>query len=152
MLYEIVLMASNSDGYYPHRHTVLPLAWQAPHHGRWYDAFDGQGRFRERHLCSSLPVVATTVPMPFKVASLSIRYISIHVSSRSRFQLSLWQEMRKEGLPIEGFCVAAGIPSTEKAVEIVDGLRHSQLLTLMDEMKARLNVVALAVTHRVFSS
>jgi enoyl reductase-like protein len=60
--------------------------------------------------------------------------------------------MRKEGLPIEGFCVAAGIPSTEKAVEIVDGLRHSQLLTLMDEMKARLNVVALAVTHRVFSS
>jgi hypothetical protein len=29
--------------------------------------------------------------------------------------------MRKERLPIEGFCVAAGIPSTEKAVEIIDG-------------------------------
>ncbi|PPQ98107.1 hypothetical protein CVT26_003277 [Gymnopilus dilepis] len=31
--------------------------------------------------------------------------------------------MRKEGLPIEGFCVAAGIPTTEKAVEIIEGLK-----------------------------
>ena len=38
-------------------------------------------------------------------------------------QLPLWQEMRKEGLPIEGFCVAAGILTTEKAVEIIDGLK-----------------------------
>ncbi|SJL13792.1 uncharacterized protein ARMOST_17240 [Armillaria ostoyae] len=34
-------------------------------------------------------------------------------------------EMRKEGLPIEGFCVAAGIPTTEKAVEIIDSLRNA---------------------------
>jgi enoyl reductase-like protein len=31
--------------------------------------------------------------------------------------------MKKEGLPIEGLCVAAGIPSTEKAKEVIDGLR-----------------------------
>ena len=31
--------------------------------------------------------------------------------------------MHKEGLPIEGFCVATGIPTTEKAVEIIDGLK-----------------------------
>lgn len=31
--------------------------------------------------------------------------------------------MWKEGLPIEGFCVAAGIPSTEKAAEIIGGLK-----------------------------
>ena len=31
--------------------------------------------------------------------------------------------MCKEGLPIEGFCVAAGVPTTEKAVEIIDGLK-----------------------------
>jgi fatty acid synthase subunit alpha len=30
--------------------------------------------------------------------------------------------MRREGLPIEGFCVAAGIPTTEKAAEIINGL------------------------------
>ena len=33
--------------------------------------------------------------------------------------------MRKEGLPIVGLCVAAGVqvPTTEKAVEIMDGLK-----------------------------
>jgi len=31
--------------------------------------------------------------------------------------------MRHEGLPIEGFCVAAGIPTTEKAAEIISGLK-----------------------------
>jgi fatty acid synthase subunit alpha, fungi type len=36
-------------------------------------------------------------------------------------QLPLWQEMRKEGLPIESFCVAVGIPRIEEAVEIIDG-------------------------------
>ncbi|EPS98651.1 hypothetical protein FOMPIDRAFT_1051297 [Fomitopsis schrenkii] len=34
------------------------------------------------------------------------------------FQFPLWQELCREGLPIEGFSVAAGIPSTEKAAEI----------------------------------
>jgi fatty acid synthase subunit alpha len=33
--------------------------------------------------------------------------------------------MRQEGLPVEGFCVAAGIPSTEKAMEIIGGLREA---------------------------
>ncbi len=31
--------------------------------------------------------------------------------------------MRHEGLTIEGFCVAAGIPSTEKAAKIISGLK-----------------------------
>ena len=31
--------------------------------------------------------------------------------------------MCREGLPIEGFCVAAGIPTTEKAVKIINGLK-----------------------------
>ncbi len=33
--------------------------------------------------------------------------------------------MRREGLPIEGFCVAAGIPSSEKATEIINALRSA---------------------------
>jgi fatty acid synthase subunit alpha, fungi type len=36
--------------------------------------------------------------------------------------------MRKEGLPVEGFCVAAGIPSTEKAVEIIEGLTKAGIM------------------------
>jgi enoyl reductase-like protein len=31
--------------------------------------------------------------------------------------------MKREGLPVEGFCVAAGIPSAEKAAEITGVLR-----------------------------
>ncbi|KDN47732.1 hypothetical protein K437DRAFT_273590 [Tilletiaria anomala UBC 951] len=41
------------------------------------------------------------------------------------FQLPLWQEMRKEGLPLQGFCCAAGIPSAEKAKEAIDGLKSA---------------------------
>jgi fatty acid synthase subunit alpha, fungi type len=60
-----------------------------------------------------------------KVRAPSGTLNSLYINLRQfTFQLPLWQEMRKEGLPIEGFCVAAGIPSTEKAVEIIDGLRQ----------------------------
>ncbi|KAE8186326.1 hypothetical protein A4X06_0g8244 [Tilletia controversa] len=38
-------------------------------------------------------------------------------------QLPLWQEMRHGGLPLQSFWVAAGIPSTENAKEIIAGLR-----------------------------
>ncbi|KAJ3768536.1 hypothetical protein FB446DRAFT_605637, partial [Lentinula raphanica] len=41
------------------------------------------------------------------------------------FQFPLGQEMRKEGFPFEGFCVGAGIPSTDKAAEIIEGLKSS---------------------------
>jgi fatty acid synthase subunit beta len=83
---------------------------------------------------SSLLVVATAVPMPFKLAEIQsqipagvgITLNSLYINPRQfTFQLPLWQEMRKEGLPIEDFCVAAGIPSTEKAAEIIDGLRQA---------------------------
>src|SRR6266436_9433133 len=50
---------------------------------------------------------------------------SLYINPRQfSFQLPLWQEMRREGLPIEGFCVAAGIPTTEKAAEIIEGLSN----------------------------
>jgi fatty acid synthase subunit alpha len=49
---------------------------------------------------------------------------SLYINPRQfSFQLPLWQDMRSEGLPIEGFCVAAGIPTTEKAAEIIGGLK-----------------------------
>jgi enoyl reductase-like protein len=51
---------------------------------------------------------------------------SLYINRRQlSFQFSLWQEMRREGFPIEGFCVAAGIPTTEKAAEIINGLKSA---------------------------
>ncbi|KAF9016487.1 hypothetical protein BDZ89DRAFT_1141427 [Hymenopellis radicata] len=62
-------------------------------------------------------VEATTTPL------LCFRAKVAEIQSKIRagfsFQLPLWQGMRREDLPIDGFCVAAGIPSTEKAVEIM---------------------------------
>lgn len=49
---------------------------------------------------------------------------ALYINQRQfSFQFPLWQEMRREGLPIEGFCVAAGIPSSEKATEIISALK-----------------------------
>lgn len=49
---------------------------------------------------------------------------ALYINQRQfSFQFPLWQEMRREGLPIEGFCVAAGVPSSEKAVEIITALK-----------------------------
>jgi fatty acid synthase subunit beta len=60
------------------------------------------------------------------LAGVGITLNSLYINPRQfTFQLPLWQEMRKERLPIEGFCVATGIPSTEKTVEIIDGLRQA---------------------------
>lgn len=51
---------------------------------------------------------------------------ALYINQRQfSFQLPLWQEMRREGLPIEGFCVAAGIPSSEKATEIITALKDA---------------------------
>lgn len=51
---------------------------------------------------------------------------SLYINQRLwNIQFPLWQEMRREGLPLQGFTVAAGIPSPEKAKEIIDSLRAS---------------------------
>ena len=46
--------------------------------------------------------------------------------------------MRREGLPIEGFCVAAGIPTTEKAAEIISGLKSGSV----DDIGQVVNIAA----------
>jgi hypothetical protein len=61
---------------------------------------------------------------------------SLYINPRQfSFQLPLWQDMCREGLPIEGCCVAAGIPTTEKAAEIIvvssllgSAMSHSSLV------------------------
>ncbi|RDB25744.1 Fatty acid synthase subunit alpha [Hypsizygus marmoreus] len=81
----------------------------------------GGGHYNPAALRSKVAEIQKKIP-----AGVGITLNSLYINPRQfGFQLPLWQEMRKEGLPIEGFCVAAGIPSTEKAVEIIDGLRNA---------------------------
>jgi fatty acid synthase subunit alpha len=77
------------------------------------------GHYNAAALRSKVAEIQKQIPAGVGI-TLNSLYINPH---QFTFQLPLWQEMRKEGLPIEGFCVAAGIPTTEKAVEIIDGLK-----------------------------
>lgn len=83
----------------------------------------GGGHYNAAALRSKVAEIQKAIP-PGVGLTLNSLYIN---PKQSGFQFPLWQDMRKEGLPIEGFCVAAGIPSTEKATEILNGLRASGL-------------------------
>jgi len=79
----------------------------------------GGGHYNAKALRSKIAEIQAKIP-----DGVGITLNSLYINPRQfTFQLPLWQEMRKEGLPIEGFCVAAGIPTTEKAVEIISGLK-----------------------------
>jgi hypothetical protein len=81
----------------------------------------GGGHYSPDAIRAKVAEIQSQIP-----AGVGITLNSLYINPRQfTFQLPLWQEMRKEGLPIEGFCVAAGIPSTEKAVEIIDGLKQA---------------------------
>ncbi|KAJ7067175.1 fatty acid synthase [Mycena amicta] len=81
----------------------------------------GGGHYNAAALRSKVAEIQAAIP-----AGVGITLNALYINPRQfGFQLPLWQEMRKEGLPIEGFCVAAGIPSTEKAAEIIAGLRDA---------------------------
>ncbi|PPQ94469.1 hypothetical protein CVT25_001102 [Psilocybe cyanescens] len=79
----------------------------------------GGGHYNPVALRSKVAEIQKQIP-----AGVGLTLNALYINPRQfTFQFPLWQEMRKEGLPIEGFCVAAGIPTTEKAVEIIEGLK-----------------------------
>ncbi|KAF8206176.1 fatty acid synthase [Mycena galopus ATCC 62051] len=79
----------------------------------------GGGHYNAAALRTKVAEIQSKIP-----AGVGITLNALYINQRQfGFQLPLWQEMRKEGLPIEGFCVAAGVPSTEKAAEIIEGLK-----------------------------
>ncbi|KAI0077780.1 fatty acid synthase [Panus rudis PR-1116 ss-1] len=79
----------------------------------------GGGHYNAAALRAKVAEIQSKIP-----PGVGITLNSLYINPRQfGFQFPLWQEMRREGLPIEGFCVAAGIPSTEKAAEIIGGLK-----------------------------
>ncbi|KAJ6458552.1 fatty acid synthase [Mycena sanguinolenta] len=81
----------------------------------------GGGHYNATALHTKVVEIQSKIP-----AGIGITLNALYINQRQfGFQLPLWQEMRKEGLPIEGFCVAAGIPSPEKAAEIIEGLKSA---------------------------
>jgi fatty acid synthase subunit alpha, fungi type len=81
----------------------------------------GDGHYNAATLRAKVTEIRTKIP-----PGVGITLNSLYINPRQfGFQFPLLQDMRKQGLPIEGFCIAAGIPSTEKAAEIIDGLRKA---------------------------
>ncbi|KAJ6477506.1 fatty acid synthase, partial [Mycena sanguinolenta] len=81
----------------------------------------GGGHYNATALRTKVTEIQSKIP-----AGVGITLNALYINQRQfGFQLPLWQEMRKEGLPIEGFCVAAGIPSTERTAEIIEGLKSA---------------------------
>ncbi|KAG8997734.1 3-oxoacyl-[acyl-carrier-protein] synthase [Tulasnella sp. JGI-2019a] len=79
----------------------------------------GGGHYNAKALRSKVAEIQSKIP-----AGVGITLNALYINQRQfGFQFPLWQEMRREGLPAEGFCVAAGIPSTEKAAEIIGALQ-----------------------------
>jgi fatty acid synthase subunit alpha len=81
----------------------------------------GGGHHDPAALQAKLTEVQTNIP-----PGIGITLNSLYINSRQfGFQFPLWQQMRRDCLPIEGFCVVAGIPSTEKAAKIIIGLQNA---------------------------
>ncbi|KAJ9477291.1 Fatty acid synthase subunit beta [Pseudozyma hubeiensis] len=53
---------------------------------------------------------------------------SLYINPRQwGFQLPAWLQLSREGAPVDGLCVAAGIPSPEKAQELLTSLKQAGL-------------------------
>jgi len=81
----------------------------------------GGGHYNAAALRAKVAEIQSKVP-----AGVGLTLNALYINPRQfNFQFPLWLEMKREGIPVEGFCVAAGIPSVEKAGEIIDGLRSA---------------------------
>jgi fatty acid synthase subunit alpha, fungi type len=74
----------------------------------------GDGDYNAATLRAKVAEIQANIALGVRI-TLNSLYIS---PRRFNFQSPLWQRIPQDGLPIEGFC-ASGIPSTEKAAEIV---------------------------------
>lgn len=84
----------------------------------YYIELAGGGHYNASALRKKMAEIQVMIPEGVGI-TLNSFYINL---KRFSFQFLLWQELCCEGLPVEGFCVTAGIPSTEKGAKIIAGL------------------------------
>ena len=106
----------------------------------------GGGHYNAAAIPAKVAEIQSLIP-----PGVGIALNSLYINPRQfGFQLPWWQEMKSEGLPIEGFCVAAGIPSTETAAEIIGALRDAGIKHVAfkpGSVEGIRQVVAIAVTN-----
>ncbi|OMH81189.1 Fatty acid synthase subunit beta, partial [Zancudomyces culisetae] len=83
----------------------------------------GGGHFNEKVLREKVDKIINLVN-PGMGITLNIIFLNVF---QWGFQFPLIQQMRREGIPMEGLCVAAGVPSIELADEITGALKAAGL-------------------------
>ncbi|KAI8993220.1 fatty acid synthase [Pilobolus umbonatus] len=81
----------------------------------------GGGHFNEKMLRGKVDQIMN-LTRPGEGVTLNIIFLNVR---QWGFQYPLIQVMRKEGYPMEGLCIAAGVPSLELANEIISNLQAS---------------------------
>lgn len=84
----------------------------------------GGGHYSPRALRGKVADIISRLNSPGIGLTLNALYIN---QKQFTFQLPEWLKMKGEGLPVEGLCVAAGIPSTENATQILTDLKAAGL-------------------------
>lgn len=84
----------------------------------------GGGHYNEKAVRTKVDAIISQYERPGIGLTLNALYIN---QKQFTFQLPLWLQMKAEGYPIEGLCVAAGIPSTENATNILNQLKAAGL-------------------------
>lgn len=87
----------------------------------YYVELSGGAHFSERLLRAKINQVLSKVS-PGSGISLNVLFIN---QRQWRFQFPLAQTLRQEGVPLEGFTIAAGVPSLEVANEILTALKNA---------------------------
>lgn len=81
----------------------------------------GGGHYSERMLREKVDKIME-LTRPGEGITLNILFLNVR---QWGFQYPLIQVMRREGLPMEGVCVAAGVPSLDVANEVIQNLQNS---------------------------
>lgn len=81
----------------------------------------GGGHYNEKMLRQKVDEIMK-LTRPGEGITMNILFLNVR---QWGFQYPLVQVMRKEGLPMEGVCVAAGVPSLDVANEIIANLQAS---------------------------
>jgi len=70
----------------------------------------GGGHYNSAALRAKVAEIQANIP-----SGVGLTLNALYINPRQfGFQLPLWQELRREGVPVEGFCVTAGIPSPKR--------------------------------------
>lgn len=109
----------------------------------------GGGHYHEKMLREKIELIVKKIEAGNTI-SLNVLFIN---QRQWGFQFPLVQAMRREGLPIEGFTVAAGVPSLEAANEIIKSLQNVGIKHISfkpSSVESILNVVTVAKTNPSF--